>query len=139
MDFYNQPGPGTYMVKHLEPFNIPIKNSSRLIRVIAVSSNEASRWVVAYSILVALMFAAVTQLAINLVLAFAPLENSGNRRMMVVAFHNSPDPMSGAITIAQYKGKWEPSAQPRYLGDGPRLMAAPWYPHCEKSRRCGFV
>ena len=66
------------------------------------------------------MFAAVTQLAINLVLAFAPLENSGNRRMMVVVFHNSPDPMSGAISIAQYKGKWEPL--------GPATLLRRWAP-----------
>ena len=52
--------------------------------------------------LVTIMFATVTRLAIDLVLAFAPLKDSGNRRVMLVAFYNSPNPASGAISMAKY-------------------------------------
>ena len=101
-DFYNRPDHDTYLVNRLRPFDIPNKDGSSLVKVVAVSTEEASYWIVAYTMLIALMFAAVTRLAIDLVLAFAPLENSGNRRVMLVAFYNSPNPVSGAIAIAKY-------------------------------------
>ena len=102
MDFYNQPVPNTFKVDRLKPFDIPSENGKSLVKVVAVSTTEANYWIVAYTMLVGLMFAAVTRLAIDLVLGFAPLENSGNRRVMLVAFYNSPNPMSAAITIGKY-------------------------------------
>ena len=101
MDFYNEPVSRTHIVNRLEPFDMPYEDGT-LVRVVAVLTKEANYWVVTYSILVGLMFVAVTRLAIDLVLAFAPLKDSGNRRVMLVAYYNSPNPMSGAITIANY-------------------------------------
>ena len=42
MDFYNKPVPDTYLVNRLKPFDIPNEDGSSIVKVVAVSTKEAS-------------------------------------------------------------------------------------------------
>jgi hypothetical protein len=101
MDFYNQPVPGTYTVDWKQWFDLPNEDGS-YIKVIAVTTKQASYWVVAYAIIVTLIFAAVLRMVIDLVLAYFPLANSGNRVIMLVAFYNANNPTTAALMMLDY-------------------------------------
>ncbi|KAI5810535.1 hypothetical protein BZA77DRAFT_169742 [Pyronema omphalodes] len=101
MDFYNQPVPGTYTVDWKQWFDLPNEDGT-FIKVIAVTTKQASYWVVGYSIIVTLIFAAVLRMVIDLVLAYFPLENSGNRVIMLVAFYNANNPTTAALMMLNY-------------------------------------
>ncbi|CCX06211.1 hypothetical protein FPQ18DRAFT_354149 [Pyronema domesticum] len=101
MDFYNQPVPGTYTVDWKQWFDLPNEDGS-YIKVIPVTSKQASFWVVAYAIIVTLIFAAVLRMVIDLVLAYFPLANSGNRVIMLVAFYNANNPTTAALMMLDY-------------------------------------
>jgi len=101
MDFYDVPVADTYSFSRFHWFDMP-KNDSSVVKVIAVSSKEASYWVVAYAIIVTLIFAAVTRMAVDLVLAFLPLKGSGNRVIMLVAFYNANNPTTAALLMSDY-------------------------------------
>ncbi|KAF8544751.1 hypothetical protein BDD12DRAFT_438401 [Trichophaea hybrida] len=75
---------------------------SSVVKVIAVSSRESGYWVVAYTMIVTLIFAAVTRMAIDLILAFLPLKGSGNRVIMLVAFYNANNPTTAALLMLDY-------------------------------------
>jgi hypothetical protein len=101
MDFYDVPVADTFALSRFHWFDMP-KNNSSVVKVIAVSSKEASYWVVAYAIIVTLIFAAVTRMAVDLVLAFLPLKGSGNRVIMLVAFYNANNPTTAALLMSDY-------------------------------------
>ncbi|KAF8247529.1 hypothetical protein K440DRAFT_628770 [Wilcoxina mikolae CBS 423.85] len=101
MDFYNSPVPGTFMTNRFHWFDMQ-KNDSSVVKVIAVSSREAGYWLVAYTMIVTLIFAAVTRMAIDLILAFLPLKGSGNRVIMLVAFYNANNPTTAALLMSDY-------------------------------------
>jgi hypothetical protein len=101
MDFYDRPVPDTFVLNRYRWFDLP-KSDNTIVKVIAVTSDEASYWIVAYTIIVALIFAGITRLVVDLVLAFFPLENSGNRIIMLVAFYNANNPTTAAILMFHY-------------------------------------
>ncbi|KAF8533139.1 hypothetical protein BDD12DRAFT_900219 [Trichophaea hybrida] len=101
MDFYDRPVTGTFALNRYRWFDLP-KSDNTIVKVIAVTSDEASYWIVAYTIIVALIFAGITRLVVDLVLAFFPVENSGNRIIMLVAFYNANNPTTAAILMLHY-------------------------------------
>ncbi|KAI5811903.1 hypothetical protein BZA77DRAFT_376507 [Pyronema omphalodes] len=101
MEFYNQPVPGTYTVDWKQWFDLPNEDGT-FIKVIAVTTQQANYWVVAYSIIVKLIFAAVFQMVVDLVLIYFPLKNFGNRIIMLVAFYNAHNPSTAAVMMFNY-------------------------------------
>jgi hypothetical protein len=99
MDFYNSPG--IYILDRYKWFDLPREDGS-FVKVIAVSSNESIYWIIAYAIMVALIFAAVSRLAVDLVLTFLPLKGSGNRVVMLVAFYNANNPTTAILLMIEY-------------------------------------
>ena len=101
MDFYNLPVSGTVTLGY-RWFDLPRNNTDYTpLKVIAVSAAEAKYWIVAYTVLVTLIFAGVARLAVDLVLAFLPI-NSDNRLVMLVAFYNSNTPSTAVVLMSNY-------------------------------------
>jgi len=101
MEFYNQPGPKTYVPDRLRWFEMPLEDG-RSRKVIAVSTEEAVYWTIAYTIILASTFAAIAKLVTVFVLAFAQLRGRGNRHVMLVTFYNAGSPLTAATQMAQY-------------------------------------
>jgi len=99
MDFYNLPVSGTVALGY-RWFDLPRNNTDYTpAKVIAVSAAEAKYWIVAYTVLVTLIFAGVARLAVDLVLAFLPID-SDNRLVMLVAFYNSNTPSTAVVLMS---------------------------------------
>jgi len=99
MDFYDTPG--IYALNRYKWFDLPREDGS-FVKVIAVSSKESIYWIIAYAIMVALIFAAVSRLVVDLVLTFLPLKGSGNRVVMLVAFYNANNPTTAILLMIDY-------------------------------------
>jgi len=99
MDFYDTPS--VCALNRYEWFDLPRENGS-FVKVIAVSAGEAVYWIIAYAILVALLFTAVSRLIVDLVLTFLPIEGSGNRMIMLVAFYNANNPTTAILLMLEY-------------------------------------
>jgi uncharacterized protein YqgC (DUF456 family) len=102
MDFYQEPVPNTYALSRFKWFDIPTDENGATARVIAVTARESQFWLVAYTIIVTLIFAAVSRLAVDLVLAYYTINGSGNRLIMLIAFYNANNPASAASLMADY-------------------------------------
>ncbi|KAF8244320.1 hypothetical protein K440DRAFT_610209 [Wilcoxina mikolae CBS 423.85] len=102
MEFYNQPGPQTYLPDRLRWYEMPLENSVKSAKVIAVTSEEATYWTIAYTILLTSAFAAIAKLVTGLVLTYAQLRGRGNRHVMLVTFYNAGSPLTAATQMAQY-------------------------------------
>jgi hypothetical protein len=102
MDFYQEPVPNTYAVSRFKWFDLPTNENGATSRVVAVTAREAQFWVVAYTIIVTLIFSAVGRLAVDLVLAYYSIDGSGNRLIMMVAWYNANNPASAATLMADY-------------------------------------
>ncbi|KAF8543747.1 hypothetical protein BDD12DRAFT_161465 [Trichophaea hybrida] len=102
MEFYNQPGPQTYLPDRLRWYEITLENSVKSALVIAVTSEEATYWTIAYTILLTSVFAAIAKLVTGLVLTHAQLRGRGNRHVMLVTFYNAGSPLTAATQMAQY-------------------------------------
>ena len=84
--------------------------------VVSVEATEAQRWVVAYTILVTLIFMAACELATAVVLTMFKLGTSGTRHAMLVSYYNGARPSSNLPTMFRYSwnalskckkgGKW---------------------------------
>jgi hypothetical protein len=98
MDFYSTPSKNTYIVNRYQWFTIP-RNTNQAVLVVPVSQEEAVIWVVTYTILVGLIFAAMTRLMAGLVIAFFDLGQSGTRHAMLVAFINTVNNPSTAAKL----------------------------------------
>ncbi|KAF8249491.1 hypothetical protein K440DRAFT_516308, partial [Wilcoxina mikolae CBS 423.85] len=101
MDFYNVPVQGTFALSRHHWFDLP-KSNNTVVKVITVTSTEAGYWLVAYTILVTLIFAGIAPLAMDLVLAFLPIDNSINRIVVLVAFYNANSPTTAISSMFQY-------------------------------------
>jgi len=74
-------------------------------QVVVVSAQEARYCIVAYTILVGWIFAAVAKLVTALVLAFFPLGRNGNLYVMLVAYYNADSPLTALGKISQFATK----------------------------------
>jgi len=99
MDFYDIPG--IYVLDRYKWFDLPREDGS-FVKVIAVSSKESIFWIIGYAIMVALIFAAVSRLVVDLVLTFLPLKGSVNRVVMLVAFYNANNPTTAILLMIDY-------------------------------------
>jgi hypothetical protein len=91
MDLYDKPVENAYRTGRFEWFEMPrLDGTSRT--VMAVSATEAQYWTIGYTILVGIIFAALSRLATILVLACYPEDGSGNLHVMLVAFYNANSP-----------------------------------------------
>jgi len=105
MDFYNQPFNNTYRLERFPSFKIPRGpglSDNSYATVITVSANEASYWVIAYTIVLASIFGALAKLVTGLVLAYAKLGDRGNRHVMLAAYYNSESQLTAAIQMVEY-------------------------------------
>ena len=88
----------------------------QLQTVIAVTTKEANYWIIAYTILLTSIFAAVAKLISGFVLTYAPLRGRGNRHVALVTFFNAGSPLTAATQMVQYA----------YLAVGGSLRAGKW-------------
>ncbi|KAI5805991.1 hypothetical protein EDC01DRAFT_725484 [Geopyxis carbonaria] len=107
MDFYTSPEGGSkaYIVNnYLEWFKIPLEvpNDKTQATVIVVSSAHGTLWVVAYSVLVVILFMAISKLVTGMVITWFPLKDSGNRHAMLVAYYTSNSPSSALFHMYLY-------------------------------------
>lgn len=84
--------------------------------VIAVTTKEANYWIIAYTILLTSIFAAIAKLISGLILTYAPLRGRGNRHVALVTYFNAGSPLTAATQMVQYA----------YLAAGGSLRAGKW-------------
>ncbi|KAI5846655.1 hypothetical protein BZA05DRAFT_132616 [Tricharina praecox] len=103
MDFYVEPAGQAFLTDRLSTFLIarPAPDG-RMTRVIAVSSQEATNWIVAYAILVSMIFVALAKLTTSMALANFPLGSRGNQYVMLVSFYNANSPTTAVTQTINY-------------------------------------
>ena len=115
MEFYDKPSREAYVLNRLRWFQMPLEDGGSQT-VVTVTTTEATYWVIAYTILLTSVFAAVAKLISRFVLTYAPLRGSGNRHVMLVTFFNASSPLTAAIQMIQYT----------YLAVGGSLQDGKW-------------
>lgn len=88
---YNPSGLDFYLTSLTKWWRLPHENGGTTL-VVSVSSKTAGLWIVAYTILVTLIFMAACKLATAVVLTYFKLGNSGNRHAILVAYYNAGAP-----------------------------------------------
>ena len=101
MEFYDQPVQNTYVPDRFRWFPMPL-GDGRTQTVVAVTTAEANYWIIAYTILLTSIFAAVAKLISGFVLTYAPLRGRGNRHVALVTFFNAGSPLTAATQMIQY-------------------------------------
>lgn len=116
MDIYIKPVNDTYQVSRLKWFEMPLTDGSSRW-VIAVKTTEAQYWIIAYSILVGMIYSALTKLMTVLVLALYPEAGGANLQAMLVAFYNNSNSattaLSSMLNFALQSLKSEPRVEPK--------------------------
>jgi len=101
MEYYNDITKG-FIVSRTQWFDIARQPDGRLTKVITVTSEESGYWIIAYAILVSMIFVAITKLVTSLVLTTFPLESRGNQYAMLVSFYNANSPTTAVSQTASY-------------------------------------
>ena len=116
MDLYTNPVEGSYQISRLKWFEMPNTNGTFSHWVIAVPTPEAQNWIIAYSILVGMIYSALSKLMTVLVLALYPEEGGPNLQAMLVAFYNSNSAafaLSSMFSFALQSLKSESRVEPK--------------------------
>jgi hypothetical protein len=74
----------------------------RIIRAIAIPTQQSNIWIAAYTLLLILIFVALGRIVKDLVIAIFPLRGNGNRHAMLVGYYNTNDPVSIIMLAGSY-------------------------------------
>jgi len=105
MDFYSAigvPNSNLFIINRLtEWYKLP-KGTNETVWVISVSEAASRYWIVAYTVLVALIFMAACELTTMMVLTFFTVGKSGTRQAILVAYYNAGRPSKIALLMLGY-------------------------------------
>ena len=116
MDLYFKPVNDSYETSRLKWFMMPSSDGSSSHWVVAVPTAEAQNWIIAYSVLVGMIYSALSKLMTVLVLALYPEEGGPNLQAMLVAFYNSNSAtfaLSSMFSFALQSLKSESRVEPK--------------------------
>ena len=91
LDFYNPQRLDFFLTGVTKWWWLPDEQGGRTL-VISVKSSQVTLWVVAYTMLVTLIFMAACELATAIILTTFRLGNSGTRHAILVAYYNGGSP-----------------------------------------------
>lgn len=90
-DFYNPVSDGMFVKSFIDSYWLPI-NENRTVLVVSTSAEARGYLVVAYTVLVTLIFMAACELVTLVVLTWFTVRDSGTRQAMLVTYYNAGSP-----------------------------------------------